>query len=226
MTVKNKKKQEYNQLHIAKECVHREICNANIYVKLLFDWVNGILENKDLYKNFAGMFTYIRWAIEAQYVMTLGKLFAVKSGEVGLIALIIEARKMPDEFFEVLLGREQPFTHQQLKQARTDFLKNANSYIQRVREINKQINPLRNIQIAHNYPLRSSNISVTWDKTKKWIVFAEEVFVQAMDATCESTVRVGDFVPTELYSQMKHFVSIWNEMGKNQHSNKQIIERT
>jgi hypothetical protein len=64
------------------------------------------------------------------------------------------------------------------------------------------------MQRAHNFPLRIQGKKVTWQDTKEWLTFAEEVFVNAMDAVCETSGNVGNFFPETLNTDIRYFVAV------------------
>ncbi len=64
------------------------------------------------------------------------------------------------------------------------------------------------MQRAHNYPTYSLGEKVTWQQTKDWLNFAEEVFVNTMEATCDSSPSVGNFVPDELSVDIRYLISL------------------
>jgi len=200
-------KKNFNTLSVSKQCVHREIGDANVYYGLCFDWINGIVENKSFYKNFSSIFNYVKEALETKYILALAKLFA-KPPEECLWKLVFEAKKVSDKEFELKLEREPSFIHEQMRDARKTFLEKSDIYINKIRKIEEQINPLRNMQRAHNFPFRVQGKKVTWQDAKEWLTFAEEVFVNAMDAVCETSGSVGNFFPETLNTDIRYFVSI------------------
>lgn len=201
---------EKENIYITKQCVDRDICDANVHYALLFDWVNGILVNEAFYRNFEGMFFHVRDAIETKYILALSKLFG-SFNEAGLWKLIIQTKDVPEEIFENRLLRDPEFVREDMRREREKFFNNFDNYIRKIQAIEDKINPLRNIQKAHNLPWRPNGTSVTWEDTKGWLTFAEEVYVNAMNAICEGSATVGEFIPEELRAQMKYFARIVNK---------------
>jgi len=205
-----KMKRERNsidRLSIAKECVDREIRDANVYYKLLFELINGLLENKNFYKNFDKLFFYIREALETKYVFALAKIFA-SSKEESLWRLIVEVKKIPDVDFYLKLKREQGYMQGQIKNERLIFFNSYNSYIIEINKIKSKISFLRNTQRAHNYPLWSKKEKITWQQTKDWLSFAEKVFSNSVEAICESSPSPGSFVPDDFSTDIRYLVSV------------------
>jgi hypothetical protein len=115
-----KTERKFNSLSVSKDCVLREIGDANVYYRLLFNWINGILENKSFYKNFNSIFHYVREALETKYIFALAK-----PPEECLWKLVLEARKASNKEFELKLQRDPWFIHEQMRDARKTFLKKA-----------------------------------------------------------------------------------------------------
>jgi len=86
--------------------VEKDICNAQVYYRLLFDWLNGIGKSKKLYKNFHGIIDNLGNALVKVYIVSLAKLFTRNANEFGLLALINEVKSIPVEFFEHQLERD------------------------------------------------------------------------------------------------------------------------
>jgi hypothetical protein len=205
MNKMSKENQGYD-LDVTKEIVCEDIIVANICYKLLFHWVNGLLsKNKKFYSRYEGMFFYIREAIVNQYVFTLAKLFA-SDKEASLSKLILQTKEVSDELFELRLERYATAPHKKLREQREEFFNKSEDYLKKIRKIKKKINPLRNTQRAHNFPLTKSKTKTIWNNSKEWLIFAETIFVRAMDAAGKSAVRVGNFVPAEIDIQIRDFI--------------------
>lgn len=209
------RKKVLGNLYITKDCVDREIRDANAYYKLLFKWVNGILKNKMFYRNFNIIFHYIKDALETKYILSLTKIFAVRQEE-SLLKLIRQAKNISNKDFELKLEREPDFIHDQMREERKEFFKKFDIYVTEIAKIEKRVNPLRNIQKAHNFPLRPQGKKVSYQDTQVWLDFAEKVFVNAMDAICETSPRIGEFFPdNEFDTRISHFVSIIEDVERN-----------
>ena len=197
-----------DSIMVTKECVQRDIFDANIFHSLMFKWVNGLIAIKGFERNFDGMFRWVRDGLETKYIFALAKLFA-RSKEAGLWRFIQQSKEYSQEAIDIKLERVHDFLRDDLRNKRQEFLKNFDAYEKRIREISDVIEPYRNIQRAHNLPWRQNDgKKVTWEDTKEWLTFAEQVFVQAVDGICESCCRVGEFFPAELNGQMDYFVSL------------------
>lgn len=203
------KESSVNSLLLAKDCVNREISEARVYHALLFKWNNGLHNEEGFERELGGLFHYVRDALETKYILSLAKLFA-PSDEAGLWCLMQLTKAISKKWLDLKRERYPDFKERS-KQERKKFLSNYKRYEAKIRKINKKINPYRNIQRAHNYPWRVHQGKETWDETKKWLTFAETVFVRAMDGICEGCCRVGDFYPSGLDSEIEYFISL---MGK------------
>ena len=196
-----------DSLEITKECVHREMSEANIYHSLMFKWINGLVGLDGFNREFGGLFHYVRDALETKYILAIAKIFA-RSNEAGLWHLIQLAQDASGQFIEIKLERVNSFIRNRLKQQRVDFLTRFEEYEKKIKEISDKISPYRNIQRAHNIPWWKHDSEETWNMTKEWLTFAETVYVQAIDGICESCSRVGGFYPSELNGQMEYFIHI------------------
>lgn len=197
-----------DSITVTKECVQRDIFDANIFQALMFKWINGLVAINGFERAFDGICHWLRDAIETKYIFALAKLYA-RSNEAGLWRLIQQAKQYPQPAIDVKLERVHDFLRGNLIEQRREFMSNYDAYEQRIKEISNVIEPYRNIQRAHNLPWRQNDgTKVTWDDAKEWLTFAERVFVQAADGICESCCRVGEFFPAELNGQMDYFVSL------------------
>ena len=196
-----------NSFLLSKECVNREIGEAHVYHALLFKWNNGLHVLPEFNREVGDLFHFVRDAIETKYILCLSKLFA-PSNEAGLWHFIELVKAISDQDIELKAreGRDERAT-----KSRAEFLARYTEYETKIREINKMVNPYRNIQRVHNYPWRVHEGKETWDETQEWIEFAEKIFVQAMDGIYEGSRRVGGFYPTQLDSTIEYFISL---MGK------------
>ena len=208
----SKLKKKSENINITKNCVFREICDANIYYNLLFIWINRIKLNKIFYKDFKGIFNYIEEAFITKYIFALTKIFA-RSSEEGLWKLLLQAKEVPENLFELRLERDPTFIHKQIRQQREEFFRNINSYIAKIQEIKAKLVALRNKQRAHNFPFMPDGQKVIWTETKEWLTFAENTFFYAMTAVCEGSCSPGHFIPEELNVEMKHSASIIKDIN-------------
>lgn len=197
---------ETENIYEVKDCVDREISEANIYYELLFKLINGILSNKNFYEEFKNIFFFIQDALETKYILALGKLFA-SSREASLWKLISLAKEVPLEIFEEKLKRDPAFVHAEMQNERTLFLTNSDNYITEIQRIEKKISPLRNRQRAHNFLGWTTEERVLWIETREWLTFAEKIFFNTTCAICETSFQVGDFFPKELESEIAYFIS-------------------
>lgn len=199
-------KSNQSLLEIVEACVKREIGEANVYHALLFKWNNGLHNLDGFERELGGLFHFVRDALETKYILCLSKLFA-PSNEAGLWQLIELTKEVSETWIELKRERYPSFADQSEKD-RKEFLQNYDRYEAKIREIKEKINPYRNIQRAHNHPLRNHESKETWDETKSWLTFAETVFVQAMDGICEDCCRVGDFYPAALNGEIEYFIAL------------------
>jgi hypothetical protein len=200
-----------DSLLVTKECVRGDILDANIYHSLMFKWVNGLVAVNGFERAFDGMFHWIRDALETKYIFAMAKIFA-RSNEAGLWRFIQQAKAYSQDAIDLKLERVHDFLKDSLRNQRQEFLKNFDTYEKKIKEISEVIEPYRNVQRAHNLPWRQNGgKEVTWDTTKRWLDFAEQVFVQTVDGICESCCRVGEFFPSELNGQMDYFTSLLKE---------------
>lgn len=202
-----KPKDKLDNINITRECVRKEICDANIYYNLLFIWINGIRINKVFYKDFSGMFDYIEEALVTKYIFALTKIFAM-SRESGLWKLIVRAKAVPERFVKLKVEREPVFIHKALRKQRKEFFRDCDKYVNKIKAIKLRLTALRNKQRAHSLPFMPDGQKVIWAETKEWLTFAEKTFFCIMGAICESSSSPGQFVPEELNAQMKYFASI------------------
>ena len=196
---------------VAKDCVWRDLTQGNIYHRLLFRWMNGIIESKNIQKNAGAIIHYVGDALETKYVLALSKLFA-GTKEQGLWKLILLVKNIPEAQIDSSLEQMPSFLRARPRQVRADFLENFNSNVDAIKAIREKIKPLRNVQRAHNSPLTPESAPVLWKESKEWLTFAEELYVQAMDGICEGAIRVGHFLPAEMDSQIDWFISMIREL--------------
>ena len=200
-----KTKNKSHDLKVTKEIVFSDISDAHAYHKLLFIWINELIRAK-VYINFLAIFPYLQKAVVREYILTLGKLFSSNAAEECLLKLMDAAKAVPNEAFDLKLEKNPTAPHEQLRKQREKFFKNVDEYIEKIKKIEKKINPLRNTYIAHNFPMRIMNTTSTFDETIEWIKFAEEIIVCAMDGAAESCPREGDFIFKGIDDMMKRFV--------------------
>ena len=189
---------------LAKDCVWRDLTQGNIYHRLLFRWMNGIIASKSIQKNAGAVIHYVGAALETEYVLSLSKLFA-DTGEQGLWKLILLVKDIPQGQIDSALEQLPSFIRARHRQVRSDFLGKFDNHVDEIKAIREKIKPLRNMQRAHNYPLTPESAPVLWKESREWLTFAEELYVQAMDGICEGASRVGHFLPTEMDSQIDWF---------------------
>lgn len=202
----NKNKRSF--LKVTKEIVINDIIDANTYYKLLFIWANELRKSK-IYTDYVGVFSYLEKAIIRQYIITLSKIFSVKANEECLLKIIHLARQVSDNIFDYKLERCNDAPREQLINQRTVFFKEADRYVGQINRIEKKLNPLRNTYIVHNFPMRKNNTISTFNESLEWLNFAEEVLVCAMDGACESCLRKGNFVFTNIDDMMKRCARIF-----------------
>ena len=205
-----------DNIYITRNCVNREICDANIYYNLLFEWINGILVNKKFYEAFGGMFKYVQDALETKYIFALTKIFAKKNEE-GLWKLLLQVKKAPKSSFELKLERSPSFIRERIRRQRKYFFKHYDSYVNKIQKIKSRLVALRNKQRAHNFPLMPDGPRVIWKETKEWLTFAEKCFFYAMTAICESSASPGQFIPEELNVQMRELASVIKDIKLYRH---------
>ena len=196
---------------VAKDCVWRDLTQGNIYHRLLFRWMNGIIASKNIQKNAGAIIHYVGDALETKYVLALSKLFA-DTREQGLWKLILLVKDIPEAQIDSSLEQMPSFLRARPRQVRADFLENFNSNVDAIKAIREKIKPLRNMQRAHNSPLTPESAPVLWKESREWLTFAEELYVQAMDGICEGSVEVGHFLPTEIDSQIDWFISVARDL--------------
>ncbi len=192
---------------VAKACLERDLMEGNIYHRLLFRWMNGIIANKKFRRNAEAIIQHIGDALETKYVLALAKLFADTS-EYGLWKMIQLVKDIPQAQIDSGLEQLPSFLRGRHNQLRVDFLGNFDHYVHEIKAIREKIKPLRNVQRTHNCPLTPESAPVLWKDSKEWLTFAEELYVQAMDGICEGSLRVGHFLPTEIDSQIDWFTSV------------------
>ncbi len=202
-----------DSLKVIETCVSRDLCEANIFHALLFKWNNGLVQSEGFEREFGGLFSFIRDALETKYILALGKIFG-RSSEASLWNLMQKSKEVSEENIELKLER-QTFSKDRLKQQRKEFLSHFDEYEEKIKDISDKINPHRNIQRVHNFPWRTHDGKETWNETREWLTFAETAYVQAMDGICEGCCRVGDFYPSTLNGEIEYFISLIDEGLKN-----------
>ncbi|MFA5160361.1 MAG: hypothetical protein WC484_07660 [Candidatus Omnitrophota bacterium] len=195
-----------DSLDVTKECVYRELCDANIYYSLMFKWINGLVGIKTFNREFEGLCHFLKDALETKYIFALAKVFA-RSKEAGLWRLIRQVKDVSKAFIEIKLERHAHIRDESTRN-RKEFLSRFDEYEKKIKEISDKISPYRNIQRAHNIPWWNHDSEETWNQTKEWLSFAETVYVQAMDGICGGSCRIGEFYPSELNGQIKYFVQL------------------
>ncbi len=192
------------RLNVTKVHVERELREANIYRQLMFDWINGLVSEKNVIKRFDAIFYYVRVAFETKYILALSKLFS-GTDEESLWKLIISAIKVEEDFFELKLERANISFKDRLREKRKEFHKRYNNYIQRIKQIRNRLKPLRNTFIAHNYPDVKEERKTIWNELKEWTEFGEKVYIEAMDSVCEPRTAFGDFTLDDIDMEIKDF---------------------
>lgn len=196
-----------NSIIVTKECVDRDLCEANIYHSLMFNWNNKLVKLRKFDREFSGLFNYVRDAIETKYILALGKIFG-NSNEASLLCLIFQAKDLSEDFIQIKLERQNDIIRRRAITNRKEFLNQFETYKNKIIKIGEKISPYRNIQRAHNNPWRNSDGKETRNQVHEWLTFAESVYVQAMKGICESCGEVGEFYPSALNGEIDYFVSV------------------
>ncbi|MEW5758590.1 MAG: hypothetical protein AB1755_03850 [Candidatus Omnitrophota bacterium] len=196
---------DLNKIKKTKDCIDKDISDANACYKLYFDCLNIIRKYKIFYNDFATIFFYFEEALDTKYILALAKLFSISTKEEGLLKLAYDIKNFDTDVLALRYEGVGNIILNTVKKQRKLFLKNFNRYIKRIKVIEEKINPLRNIQRAHNYPYRGGKYHVSWAESKRWLKFAEALFVLMLDGICEPCPRAGNFLPENLDKKIRYF---------------------
>ena len=193
--------------------VEREIMEAKIYYGLRLDLVTPLCQNQEFWRLAPIPILYMAQAFDSMCVLALAKVFA-EDREPGLDRLVQAAKDVSVEVAEanhsevVKSKKIRDVLKDRFNGNRATFLRNADSYPKQIREIREKLNPLRNIQRAHNFPERAERTERSWLEVREWLAFAERVYGAAMWASGEGSSAEVRFLPVTFDADVQHMLSV------------------
>jgi len=135
---------------------------------LLFDMVAPLIRVKPIKNNLESLLVYSGWSLDISYIVTLYKIFDKE--QLSLPYFITQITLLSDESKTLMKDIEEY----------NKFIKNANGYLVKIKQIETKLNPMRNTFRAHNYPNRKNIPTLKWIQTKEWLRWGEDIFNEAL----------------------------------------------
>lgn len=164
--------------------LEKELIYAKMYLKILDEWCNPLLKSYNSFReNSPKLLEVLRESVMSSLISSMSNIFT-NSGEVSLWRIINQAGE-------------------------TAYLRNKQTYINKIVEIKEKLNPFRNIDRSHNIPWRKGgDKKIPISDIKKWLSFAETIYKEIVEKIGLS-FPINGLVPAEFDEQIKRNIKYY-----------------